>query len=288
MIKGKRKSQKGITLVSLSIAIVVMLVITSTLIYSITTGDKVKALNNMYQDITKIKDKVDLYYATYRALPIIKTPYENINHIQPINPNDNDNYYVVDLEALQGLYLNFGKDYKGYQKKPGNNFTDIYIINERSHMIYYVDGIRFEDNIYYTMPEESTKVELSNILNIELVGRNDNVVSIKMNAVDKENGIKKITLMVNDEAYKVYEYEADYREIKTELEKITLTQEENICYFQIEDESGNMKLSNDITVMRVLPDWSDTYESTKLYKDESRKDCYDTKRISSISKKRTN
>ena len=155
-----KKSQKGITLTTLVIAIVIMMIITSTLIYNISTGSDVRRLNNMYNDITKLKDKIDLYYATHYTLPIIQTNYENIGNIKEINPNDNDNYYVIDLEALENINLTYGKDYSAYKTSNSNNLTDLYIINEASHSVYYVKGIKFDEKIYYTEPKENTKVIL--------------------------------------------------------------------------------------------------------------------------------
>lgn len=155
-----KNNQKGITLTTLVIAIVIMMIITSTLIYNISTGSDIRALNNMYNDITKLKDKIDLYYATHHTLPIIQANYENINNIKEINPNDNDKYHVIDLEALESLNLTYGKDYGEYKTSNSNGLIDLYIINETSHSVYYVKGIKFDDKMYYTQPEESTKVTL--------------------------------------------------------------------------------------------------------------------------------
>lgn len=155
-----KNNQKGIALTTLVIAIVIMMIITSTLIYNISTGSDIRALNNMYNDITKLKDKIDLYYATHHTLPIIQANYENIVNIKEINPNDNDKYHVIDLEALEGVNLTYGKDYRTYKANNSNNLTDIYIINETSHSVYYVKGIKFDEKIYYTEPKENTKVTL--------------------------------------------------------------------------------------------------------------------------------
>lgn len=155
-----KNNQKGITLTTLVIAIVIMMIITSTLIYNIYTGSDIRALNNMYNDINKLKDKIDLYYATHHTLPIIQANYENIGNIKEINPNDNDKYYVIDLEALENIDLTYGKDYSVYKTSNSNNLTDLYIINEASHSVYYVKGKKIDENIYYTEPKENTKVTL--------------------------------------------------------------------------------------------------------------------------------
>lgn len=155
-----KNNQKGITLTTLIIAIVIMMIITSTLIYNISTGSDIRALNNMYNDITKLKDKIDVYYATHHTLPIIQVNYENIDNIKEINPNDSDKYHVIDLEALESLNLTYGKDYGEYKTSHSNSLIDLYIINETSHSVYYVKGIKFDEKIYYTEPKEFTKVTL--------------------------------------------------------------------------------------------------------------------------------
>lgn len=162
MIEKNHIKQKGITLVTLSIAIIMMLIITSILVFNANTSIIMKNLDNMYQDIELLKDKIDLYYAKYKALPIINTKYSNINTINSINPNDNENYYVIDLEALDNLTLNYGKDYKDYKNSKNDLLQDIYIVNEQSHNIYYVKGIRVDKKTYYTPPEEYSKLELLN------------------------------------------------------------------------------------------------------------------------------
>lgn len=248
MTKKNIKDKKGITLVTLSIAIIIMMIITSTIIYNISTSAKIKALNSMYQDITKLKDKVDLYYSNYHSIPILQTKYENVNQIQSKNPNDSNTYYVIDLEALENLHLTYGQEYEKYKSNPSNELNDLYIMNERSHSIYYVRGIEMDGVTYYTIPEENTKVEVNEVLDIAIIGTNRDFANVKMHAVDKTNGIKKLTLMVNEQVYKTYTYDADVREIKTEIEKIELAKEKRDCYFRIEAEDGMIRTSNHITL----------------------------------------
>lgn len=157
----KLKQDRGITLVTLIIAIIIMIIISSVIIYNASTGMDTKALNSMYNDITILKNRVDIYYAQYQALPVIKIPYTNIAHIKNKNVNDNDNYYVVDLESLENVTLTYGKDYKEYKQLQNTDKTDLYIINEKSHTIYYVEGITLDNINYYTIPNEYSKVEIS-------------------------------------------------------------------------------------------------------------------------------
>lgn len=155
----KLKEQKGITLVILSLAVVIMLIITTVLIYNATTGIDNQYLTNMYSDIAVLKDKISIYYVKNGRLPIVNVPYPNTEEIKGINENDNDNYYIIDLKLLDGLILNYGKGYDTVwtQNKCTN---DIYVVNEQSHNVYYMLGIEFDNKVYYTIPEENAKINI--------------------------------------------------------------------------------------------------------------------------------
>lgn len=252
MIKKAIKNEKGITLLVLMIAIIIMLIITSTIIFNISTGNKVKALKDMYQDITILKDKVELYDANYHTLPILETKYENISHMNIEDPNNSENYYVIDLTALENMTLHYGKDYETYKANPSNNLTDLYMINEKSHKIYYIKGIQFDNNMYYTIPDEDTKIEGKTIVNLEIIARNKNLVNVQMYAVNKEEGIKTLKLMIDGQVYKSYQYTSNLREARREIEQIDLEKSGGICYLEIEDEDGNITTSDQLQLKTIL------------------------------------
>lgn len=43
---------------------------------------------------------------------------------------------------------------------------DIYIVNEKTHTVYYVLGVSLDKNVYYTTTGEYTKVQLPNLNNM--------------------------------------------------------------------------------------------------------------------------
>mgnify|MGYP005767198109 FL=1 len=154
------RENKGVTLSTLVIAILLMTIITSIIIYNTIAGANTRALNNMYNDITILKDRIDVYYSKYGTIPVLEGEYTNIENIQNINSNDNDKYYVIDLEALENLTLTHGDGYTRYKQVQSSYITDLYVINEQSHNIYYVRGIVLDGNTYYTLPGDYTKVNL--------------------------------------------------------------------------------------------------------------------------------
>ena len=164
---------KGITLISLSIAVIIVLIITGMILYSATDSIYIKNLTNMQNDIANLRDKVSLYYSEHGDIPV-KTEYEDVSNLENakvLGANDTGKFFIIELEKLEGLTLNYGRDYEKYKTNNytySPNLTDIYIINKESHNIFYVQGIEVIEHdsiqIYYTDSKPDTE-------EVKLVGR---------------------------------------------------------------------------------------------------------------------
>lgn len=164
MIKEKFENNKGISLISLTVTVIIILVITGSILYNVRSNLQVESLRKMQDDITNLTDKVSTYYLTYGTLPILKikgSEYTNTGAINVISREiDTGNFYIIDLKSLDNLTLNFGEDYEKAKdneldKPEEEKFNeledkDIYIINEDSHNIFYVEGITINNETYYT------------------------------------------------------------------------------------------------------------------------------------------
>ena len=148
------KRNNGITLTVLVITVVVLLLIASVVIINATAGIEQKALNNMYNDIRILDGKIALYYEIYGKMPLkyIDGVVESIEAEQvvslkdmEINPNDNDKYLVIDKSKLDNLNLAYP--------------DGTYVINARSHTIYYIEGISVDGKEYYKLPIEYDEVK---------------------------------------------------------------------------------------------------------------------------------
>lgn len=178
MMKNRIKQEKGITMIALVIIVIMLLILTNVLVYNARDSFHIQALNDLYSDIELLRNKVSEYYNEYGEIPA-KIQYTNIKQLQQANilSNNNDlinSFYVIDLEAMQGITTNYGKDYEKIKdnSEDANKYTDLYIINKNSHNIFYVQGIGIEQNneikVYYTdytSPDE-TIVDLRYIDNI--------------------------------------------------------------------------------------------------------------------------
>jgi len=168
-MKDKLKQNKGVTMIALVATIVILLILTNMLIYNAQDSVHIQAINNLYSDIELLRNKVSAYYHEYGQIPA-EIQYTNISQLQNANilsqNNDIiDEFYVIDLEAMQGITLNYGKDYENIKldEKNADNYTDVYIINKNSHNIFYAEGIAIQQDeitsIYYTdyiEPDETT------------------------------------------------------------------------------------------------------------------------------------
>lgn len=146
--KNNKKNCKGVTLIALTVAVVILIIISSILIYNAKNGIKIRNIKMMQNDIEKLDDQIDAYYIKYGAIPASQQYTEDLSRFT--QANDNDIYYIIDLSALEGLTLNYGAN----EEK-----DDIYIINEQSHHIYYAKGIEI-DNVWYYTNDIDENVEL--------------------------------------------------------------------------------------------------------------------------------
>lgn len=133
------------------IYITIFLIIIFAVLFYMRNSLSVSKLNNMYKDIETLEDQVSIYYLNNSNLPIKN---EILDFKNSINPNDNEIFYEIDLSKLENIYLSYGN------KKNGPN--DIYIINEQSHTIYYLDGIEYNNRKIYTRELDYEYVELNN------------------------------------------------------------------------------------------------------------------------------
>lgn len=133
-------NQKGVSLVTLTITVIVILILTGIVLYNVKDNLGVQKLKSMQADIENLRDKIESYYIEYGNIPA-KIEYTNITNIKDdgviSNEVDTGKFYIIDLSAIDNLTLTYGKDYdKIESEQQVDNLEDIYIINEDSHNIF--------------------------------------------------------------------------------------------------------------------------------------------------------
>lgn len=237
------KSNKGITLLTLTITIVIMIILSFTVSINVHTYVERKNKSNLETDIIKLKEEIDHYYSENKELPVI-SKYTTTQLLEK-NINDNENYYVIDLEKMRDLNLSFGKDYKKIKNSQENINTllDIYIINEQSHTIYYPKGIQYNGKIYYTTMKLDT-IEINHDLDIklEISEVKNKTVVLTANGIDiGAVGIK---------SYKFYIDNKLERQIDTDNKiqsfSVPTTFGEHEVYVIVENNKGDIRKSQSI------------------------------------------
>ena len=188
MMKKLIKKSKGVSLISLVITVAVILILTNVVVYNAADTLKTTKLSNMQADIENLRDKVSTYYAQYGMIPAdTSIAYTNTSHINSISEaTDTGPFYVIDLVAMENITLNYGKDYEKIRSGQAttqdqiNQLTDLYIINETSHNIFYVDGIEAGDETFYTdySAEDKDKVAVKLYGNKEYTDKNGDTATI--------------------------------------------------------------------------------------------------------------
>ena len=181
MMKNFFRNQKGISLTSLSITIIVIFILTGIVFYNATSNLGMQKLKSMQTDIENLRDRVSSYYAQYGEIPA-SIKYTNTREINVISDAvDTGDFYAIDLSAMENITLTYGKDYEQIKENTDitidevNQLEDLYIINEDSHNIFYVKGITLDGKTYYTdyTEEEKDKEKVEDkLVNIDETNEN--------------------------------------------------------------------------------------------------------------------
>ena len=132
--------------------LIVIFIVFGVLYNFIKKGIDLSKLNNLYKDISILDERISIYYLNNGDIPI---KGEEIEFYNSINPNDNEQFYELNLEMLENLSLNYGNRELGED--------DFYIINKQSHTIYYKKGVSY-NGLHYTRNLKYEKVKFRDSL----------------------------------------------------------------------------------------------------------------------------
>ena len=160
MMKKVVKNQKGITLISLVITVIILILITGILIYNAKDSIYIRNYSNLENDIQNLRARVSNYYNEYGSVPA-KTQVTRISSgietvFNDLEKQNMGEFYVLDLQVFDGLTLNYGKDYEEVKSSETvtEYYPDLYIINRVTHNIFLLGGIQAKEGneikIYYT------------------------------------------------------------------------------------------------------------------------------------------
>lgn len=281
MRKDKIKKQKGVTLISLTVAIAVLMILANVIIYNAKDHLKLENLKAMQSDIDNLKDKISIYYAQNGNIPA-RVKYTNIKHLEEANlisdTVDTGDFLVIDLSAIENLTLNKGKDFeqiKSYEtltEEQAKQYTDLYIINETSHNIFYVAGIGVDEKIYYT------NYTADNVDKVAVDLRYKEEVKIP-NGFYYVSGTKEIGIIIrnadNSKTYKWIPVKEEITQIPANVRVETSQKEDfmksvNTYHGYYEDTNVN---SQEVIYLE-LQNWSPVYDKEGIYRDKNEDIAY--------------
>ncbi len=188
------KNNKGITMITLIVTILVISIIAGVTIYQSVENIKARKIDLLYADLELLEDKVNTYYLNNGGLPI-KEEFKGSENFKTVkNVNDNDVYYVIDISSLDGVSLNMKLDFTG---------DDVYIMNEQSHTVYYPKGLTIDNETYYTLPKQYSKIEGNKDESKPSIGENetgeDTPIEPTLPSVDEDGLAKEDTTITTDD-----------------------------------------------------------------------------------------
>ena len=151
----KVNSEKGITLTTLVITIVVLMILSFSITASIKSTIETRNYNGVKEDIINLSEEIRVYYLNNGELPIDTSKTYDLKEYgvpdSDINPNDEGNYYRIKTSLLNDVILNNG----GLENNEENADTDdMYVVNESSLTVYYLMGAILDGQRHYTIVDD--------------------------------------------------------------------------------------------------------------------------------------
>lgn len=277
MMKNIMSQNKGITMISVTIIVIVILILTGVLIYDARDSLKVTKLQSMQSDIQNLRDKINNYYAQYGQIParIKYTNTDNIGKIMTtgvISPKiDTGDFYIIELSSLENLTLNYGEDYKNITnattESEASQYEDIYIINETSQNIFYVEGIQVDGEWFYTdYTSEDVDTVAVNLRYFDGVKIPDGYIY--------NSGTSKEDLSIKNESdtTKIYNWVITDEDITEIPADVQIEETEQAKFIESANLfNGYYKSSTDNTVIYIVNEekWSMTYDKNGEFKDKN-------------------
>lgn len=152
MKRKVKRNERGIAMITLVITVLLIVIISSALAKNSYDSLQLANLTKLDNDVKMLNDRIAAYYVQYGRLPTYGEAYSRNTikeKIDDLSPNDGDSYYIIDLSELDNLTLNYGENYL-------TSSNDVYIVNEESHIVYYLKGVKHSGKVYHTVGKQTS------------------------------------------------------------------------------------------------------------------------------------
>ena len=175
------ETKRGVSLVVLVIAIIILIVITGATIIQISNGLYMANKNDFVTELNTIENKIKEHYILIGSLPIISGETYTANEVKDkltdissqelleqeiqANKDINNTFCKVDLDKIEVITEKRGKT---------NSDTDVFLVATNTLNVYYLAGAEIEGVIRFSV------VDLVDENNIELEQEND-ITNVDLN-----------------------------------------------------------------------------------------------------------
>lgn len=181
------ETKRGISLVILVIAIIVISIITGMIISGTDNVLKEANKDEFVVEISTIEEKIEEYYLLVGSLPVragvqytaeqvidklVDTEKQKVLTTEIITNNDEDNMFLVVDLGLMGIQTN--------ERGKSQDTTDIFVVASNTLNVYYLNGVEYDNIMRFSLATLVTKndvvsvekptgetVNLNNELNIQ-------------------------------------------------------------------------------------------------------------------------
>lgn len=168
------RGEKGITLLTLVITVALMVILTAAMVNNSSTSFHLSKLTKLQNDIEMLNDRVEFYYVREGKLPLYKDDSPEYvlkksrlsQEIEGLAASDGEDYYIINIGLLKEEANMSDLNYGNKWNSTSSAETDKYIINGKTHIVYYVQGINFEGEMYHTVGKNIQKGNYFSIVNI--------------------------------------------------------------------------------------------------------------------------
>lgn len=141
--------KKGITLLVLIIAILVMLILISSAAVIGFNSINTANFDEYMSKLNRVSDDVNQYYLSNKKLPVTDEQVDALSlgdqfESEVITNNDSNNkLYVIDMSKIEDPSIKIGNG--TVQNK------DVFLVAENSQNIYYLNGFNYKSKTYFSL-----------------------------------------------------------------------------------------------------------------------------------------
>lgn len=280
------KSRKALSLTTMVITVMIMFIIMGTLVYSAVDSVKIRKLNKLYNDLRQLSDAVEVYSLKNGGeLPVdsskdtitlskndnagdkkigfvLKSGKTTVSDASDFyNPNDfngtNAEYKYLKLSLIKNLSL---------------NYTDDYIINTKSHTIYYYTGLTVGGETYNYLPLTYTNtnygiVPAANSMKLKVIdGVTDGNRTIYFSPSSEQINLKD-----------VIEFDSEENDGLGEPQSVNFSLNEESKYYTLDKETGVLARKSGVRdVSNITSDYTTevTVNATNFDSDEVKSETF--------------